>query len=230
MYVDKVVDQRNFRRKPKLCCNALPTRFQCYFNVSHQYWKNWSCGAKAVSLSVKPLLEPTHALINARNGIEAKGCLSSTYLQRLLCAFYTVRVDFITSLALALQPLIRDSEEFCVYVTQGRENLEFFLVYLIGVRPVTLNGSSSSAVFKFTSNVNVSFSVSLRVRTRQPSTSLIGINQDQNTFFKMEVANGRVRTHYLLEGESGLILSGKSQYSSAQISGNPLYVLRMFYP
>ena len=230
MYVDKVVDQRNFRRKPKLCCNALPTRFQCYCNVSHQYWKNWSCGAKSVSLSVKPLLEPTHALIIARNGIEAKGCLSSTYLQRLLCAFYTVRVDFITSLALALQPLIRDSEEFCVYVTQGRENLEFFLVYLIGVRPVTLNGSSSNAVFKFTSNVNVGFSVSLRVRTRQPSTSLIDINQDQNTFFKMEVANGRVRTHYLLEGESGLILSGKSQYSSAQISGNPLYVLRMFYP
>ena len=230
MFVDKVVDQRNFRRKPKLCCNALPTRFQCYFNVSHQYWKNWSCGAKSVSLSVKPLLEPTHALIIARNGIEAKGCLSSTYLQRLLCAFYTVRVDFITSLALALQPLIRDSEEFCLYVTQGRENLEFFLVYLIGVRPVTLNGSSSNAVFKFTSNVNVSFSVSLRVRTRQPSTSLIDINQDQNTFFKMEVANGRVRTHYLLEGESGLILSGKSQYSSAQISGNPLYVLRMFYP
>ena len=176
------------------------------------------------------LLEPTHALIIARNGIEAKGCLSSTYLQRLLCAFYTVRVDFITSLALALHPLIRDSEEFCLYVTQGRENLEFFLVYLIGVRPVTLNGSSSSAVFKFTSNVNVSFSVSLRVRTRQPSTSLIDINQDQNTFFKMEVANGRVRTHYLLEGESGLILSGKSQYSSAQISGNPLYVQRMFYP
>ena len=230
MYVDKVVDQRNFKRKPKLCCNALPTRFQCYFNVSHQYWKNWSCGAKAVSLSVKPLLELTHALINARNGIEGKGCLSSTYLQRLLCAFYTVRVDFITSLALALHPLIRDSEEFCVYVTRGRENLEFFLVYLIGVRPVTLNGSSSYAVFKFTSNVNVSFSVSLRVRTRQPSTSLIDINQDQNTFFKMEVANGRVRTHYLVEGESGLILSGKSQYSSAQISGNPLYVLRMFYP
>ena len=230
MYVDKVVDQRNFRRKPKLCCNALPTRFQCYCNVSHQYWKNWSCGAKSVSLSVKPLLEPTHALIIARNGIEAKGCLSSTYLQRLLCAFDTVRVDFITSLALALHPLIRDSEEFCVYGTQGRENLEFFLVYSIGFRPVTLNGSSSSAVFKFTSNVNVSFSVSLRVRTRQPSTSLIDINQDQNTFFKMEVANGRVRTHYLLEGESGLILSGKSQYSSAQISGNPLYVQRMFYP
>ena len=138
-------------------------------------------------------------------------------------------VDYKTSLALALHPLIRDSEEFCAYGTQGRENLEFFLVYLIGVRPVTLNGSSSSAVFKFTSNVNVSFSVSLRVRTRQPSTSLIDINQDQNTFFKMEVANGRVRTHYLLEGESGLILSGKSQYSSAQISGNPLYVLRVFY-
>ena len=181
-------------------------------------------------LSVEPLLEPTHALINARNGIEAKGCLSSTYLQRLLCAFYTFRVDFITSLALAFHPLIRDSGEFCVYGTQGRENLEFFLVYLIGVRPVTLNDSSSSAVFKFTSNVNVSFSVSLRVRTRQPSTSLMDINQDQNTFFKMEVANGRVRTHYLLEGESGLILSGKSQYSSAQISGNPLYVLRMCYP
>ena len=167
-------------------------------------------------LRVEALLEPTHALINARNGIEANGCLSSTYLQRLLCAFYAVRFDFIISLALAFDPLIRDSGEFTVYGTQGRENLEFFLVYLIGVRPVTLNGSSSSAVFKFTSNVNVSFSVSLRVRTRQPSTSLIDINQDQNTFFKMEVANGRVRTHYLLEGESGLILSGKSQYSSAQ--------------
>ena len=180
--------------------------------------------------SVEPLLKPTHALINARNGIEAKGCLSSTYLQRLLCAFYTVRVDFITSLALALHPLIRDSEEFCVYGTQGRENLEFVLVYLIGVRPVTLNGSSSSAVFKFTSNVSVSFNVSLRVRTRQPSTSLIDINQDPNTFFKVEVANGQVRTHYLLEGESGLILSGKSQYSSAQISGKSQYLLRMFYP
>lgn len=106
----------------------------------------------------------------------------------------------------------------------------FFLVYLIGVRPVTLNGSSSSAVFNFTSNVNVSFNVFLRVRTRQSSTSLIDINQDRDTFFKMEVSNGRVRTHYRLEGESGLILSGKSQYSSAQISVNPLYVLRMFYP
>lgn len=181
-------------------------------------------------LRVEPLLEPTHALIHARNGIEAKGCLSSTYLQRLLCAFYTIRVDFITSLALALHPVIRDSAEFYVYGTQGKENFQFFLVYLIGVRPVTLNGSSSSAVFNFTSNVNVSFNVFLRVRTRQSSTSLIDINQDQNTFFKMEVSNGRVRTHYLLEGESGLILSGKSQYSSAQISVNPLYVLRMFYP
>ena len=181
-------------------------------------------------LSVEPSLETTHALIIARNGVEAKGCLSSKYLQRLLYAFYAVRVDFITSLALALHPLIRDSEEFCVYGTQGRENLEFFLVYWIGVRPVTLNGSSSSAVFIFTSNVNVSFNVSLRVRTRQPSTSLIDMNQDPNTFFKLEVANGRVRTHYLVEGQSGLILSGKSQYSSAQILWNPLYQLRMFYP
>ena len=74
-------------------------------------------------LSVEALLEPTHALINARNGIEANGCLSSTYLQRLLCAFYAVRFDFITSLALAFDPLIRDSGEFTVYRTQGRENL-----------------------------------------------------------------------------------------------------------
>ncbi|XP_078349853.1 uncharacterized protein LOC144634690 [Oculina patagonica] len=75
------------------------------------------------------------------------------------------------------------------------------------IHPVTLNGSISSVKFNFTSNVNVSMDVSLRVRTRQSSTVLIEIYSNSNRNFKMELTNGRVKTSFALDGDSGFILS-----------------------
>ena len=86
-------------------------------------------------------------------------------------------------------------------------------MFLIGAYPVTLNGSSSSAVFNFTSNVSVSLDVSLRVRTRLLSSALIEIRQDFNAFFEMQLTSGQVNVRYLLERETGFILSGKSCHS-----------------
>ena len=73
---------------------------------------------------------------------------------------------------------------------------------------MTLNGSISSAKFSFISNVNVSMDVSLRVRTRQSSTVLIEVGSDRSRFLKMELTNGRVKTSFALDGDSGFVLSG----------------------
>ena len=83
------------------------------------------------------------------------------------------------------------------------------LIFSLGIQPVTLNGSVSSANFTLISNVSVSVDVSLRVRTRQSSAVLIEIRSDSSRFFKMELTNGRVRVTFALEGESGLIMSGR---------------------
>lgn len=82
-------------------------------------------------------------------------------------------------------------------------------ICLIGIHPVTLNGSVSSAEFTFISNVNVSMDVSLRVKTRQSSTVLIEVYSNSSRLFKMELTNGRVKTSFALDGDSGLILSGR---------------------
>ena len=83
------------------------------------------------------------------------------------------------------------------------------LIFSLGIQPVTLNGSVSSANFTLISNVSVSVDVSLRVRTRQSSAVLIEIRSDSSRFFKMELTNGRVQVTFALEGESGLIMSGR---------------------
>ena len=72
-----------------------------------------------------------------------------------------------------------------------------------------MNGSVSSAKFTLISNVSVSVDVSLRVRTRQSSTVLIEVRSDSSRFFKMELTDGRVQVTFALEGESGLIMSGR---------------------
>ena len=82
-------------------------------------------------------------------------------------------------------------------------------ICLIGIHPVTLNGSISSAKFSFISNVNVSMDVSLRVRTRQLSTVLIEVGSEPSKFLKMELTNGRVKTSFSLDGYSGFVLSGR---------------------
>ena len=83
------------------------------------------------------------------------------------------------------------------------------LIFSLGIQPVTLNGSVSRANFTLISNVSVSVNVSLRVRTRQSSAVLIEVRSDSSRFFKMELTNGRVRVTFALEGESGLIMSGR---------------------
>ena len=83
------------------------------------------------------------------------------------------------------------------------------LIFSLGIQPVTLNGSVSRANFTLISNVSVSVNVSLRVRTRQSSAVLIEVRSDSSRFFKMELTNGRVQVTFALEGESGLIMSGR---------------------
>ena len=52
--------------------------------------------------------------------------------------------------------------------------------------------------------------VSVSMRTRQLSTVLIEINGGPNDFFKMELSNGRVYVRYALQGETGIVFSGKT--------------------
>ena len=73
-----------------------------------------------------------------------------------------------------------------------------------------MNGSVSSVNFTLISNVScASADVSLRVRTRQSSAVLIEVRSNSSRFFKMELTDGRVQVTFALEGESGLIMSGR---------------------
>ena len=90
--------------------------------------------------------------------------------------------------------------------------------------------------------------VSLSVRTRQLSVVLIEINGGSDAFFKMELRNGRVNVHYISQGETGRVLSGKTEprhsilllkendsapwnlpIDGAVVTGCPCYFVDVFY-